>query len=186
MERRRDVVRHLQNVFGRVRDPKVPDPLEVAEESRAVMDGWVFILIDTGTGDLAVDIANVVRGEDRGGIDAEAGLGVAVSIGYPEKGEEKTRQETPEETGKNNVVIKFFFLPQGFVDIVAVLLQIRGDAGPVTDAAAGVIGFIVGHKRDALGAGRESAGVIGRRELVRRRTIADGFHCGEHLVPISV
>ena len=100
MKRCRDAVSHLQDVFERVGDAKVPDPDEIPHESCAIIDGRAFLWVSAGIRDVPIWVASVGGRESSGGIHAEAWFWIHPSICNAENAEEKTWKEPPEESGE--------------------------------------------------------------------------------------
>ena len=58
-----DIVGHLKDLLGRIRNAEIPQPGQVAHESGAIIDWWVFKVATfrAGVWDLTVGIPIIVR-----------------------------------------------------------------------------------------------------------------------------
>jgi hypothetical protein len=138
------VVAVLEEIGGRIGDAQVPNVLNVALESRSIVDGGAFVLraFDAGFWYGVVGGAAVGDVHPRGAVNAQAAL--ALPDGPGNRRDEQTIDEHRQETWEHDVIGLAFFINEFFSDgslvwvdcFVVVIQDPRADVGRVAAEVA--------------------------------------------------
>jgi len=139
----------LEDVLVRVGDPEVPDPSEVAHKRRSIVNWRVFVQVMAAPGGdggvWGAIVGDRFPPKQGGAVNDHASL--SLSDLPAERAEVETRDETPYEARKDDVIAQFFFLgellehlsrdgDQGRVIVVDVARG-RGGKGAFEDTSEG-------------------------------------------------
>jgi hypothetical protein len=122
MKSGRDVVRHLNDVLPWVGGAATVNPLQVSWEGGAIVDSGVYFGVNSRSWYLGVGVTKVCRREFRRRVDAETWFGIQIAESESEDADEDSRDESPEEAGKYDVIRELLLRTEFFINFSLVLL----------------------------------------------------------------
>jgi hypothetical protein len=122
MKSGRDIIRHLNDVLPWVGGTATLNPLQVSWEGGAVVDSGVYFGVNSWSWNLGVSVTKVCRREFRGRVNAETWFGIQVAESEAEDADEDSRDESPEEAGKYDVIRELLLRTEFFINFSLVLL----------------------------------------------------------------